>query len=73
MKNHEKNIKAFVGALTYKHYLGIIFGSFLTLAGGFLQFNGSKETKNNQENVQAKPSFAKTIRERGEIKIKDII
>ena len=32
MNDAEKNINAFLGALTYKHYLGIIFG-FFNLSG----------------------------------------
>ena len=73
MKNRKRNIQVFVGALTYKHYLGIILGAFLTLTGGVLQFYESKATENNQDNRKAEPSFAETIKERGEINIKGII
>ena len=73
MHDAEKNINAFLGALTYKHYLGIIFGFFLTLAGVFLQLDHITKTQSNRKGSQTTPSISKIIGERGEVNIEGTI
>ena len=73
MKDLEKNLKAFLEALTYRHYLGIILGFFMTLAGGLLQFDTTKATKSNQTDSRTTPSPSEIIEERGEVVIEGTI
>ena len=73
MHDAEKNINAFLGALTYKHYLGITFGFFLTLAGVFLQLDHITKTQSNRKGSQTTPSISKIIGERGEVNIEGTI